>query len=116
MRQVAAALIAFLAVASAAVPAPNEPYAVAASVTAQEHHNYTVHVTIKDQRTGEVVFAPTVTTQPNVPAEIVSDPAPNAPQFEVRVEVAANGSASVTFRAFEHILQRSRVHAKPQAH
>lgn len=122
MRRIAIAVSFLLVIAAvayarpAAEPAetnPDEPYSIEATVV-PAGNSYTVHVTVKEKRTGDVVFSPTVTTQANVPAEVTSDPGPNGTQFEARIEVGTSGNANVTFKAFERLLQRSTVRAKAE--
>lgn len=114
----AAALVACLAVSIALGqqrvdpygPNPNDPYTIGATIT-PDGRSFTVHVTVTEKKTGAIVFAPTVSTQANVPAEILSDPSESQPQFKVHVEMNAAGKATITFEAFQRMLQRSHVRA-----
>ena len=90
---------------------PDDPFSISASVSPQGDGSFTVHVRVIDKKTSSVVLAPTVNTRPNVPAEIFYDRVENRPEFEVRISVDAIGKANVTFRAFEHVLQRSSIQA-----
>jgi hypothetical protein len=94
---------------------PNDPFSISATVTPNADGSFTVHVGIVEKRTGAVVFAPTVTTSGNVQAEMFSDKVENRPDFEVHITVNPAGKASVTFRAFQSVLQRSTIEAVPEA-
>jgi hypothetical protein len=92
--------------------ATDEPYSVAATMSAVEDGRYVVvEVTITEKATGKVVFHPRAQQSANQRSSIISDPVEGQPQFEVRIETA-NGKAYVSFQAFERIVQSSHVTAQ----
>ena len=95
-------------------PNPSELYAVGATVTPGANGYYTVRVTVTEKAGGAVVFAPSVTLPAGTHAEAFSDPAENKPLFECAIDVNASGKANVTFKAYQLMLQRSRVEAVVQ--
>lgn len=93
---------------------PDEPYGVAAQVTSGADGGFTVHVKITEKKTGAVVYAPRVhfgPRMPNMHAEAFSDPVEGRPQFDVEIDVDARGKATITFRAFDHLVQASSAQA-----
>ena len=91
---------------------PDDPYAVTAMVTPAQNDNYTVHVCIVEKKTGQVISSPNVTLQPGLAAEIFSDRIPGKPELHTRMQVDKLGRASVTFEAYERVIQRSAVSAQ----
>jgi hypothetical protein len=94
---------------------PDDPFSISASVSPNADGSFTVHVSVTEKKTGTVVFAPTVTTRPNIQAEVFPDKVQNQPEFEVHITVNAAGKASVTFKAFQNVLQRSNIEAVPES-
>jgi hypothetical protein len=101
------AITAALSADSPYAPRPDDPYSVTATVTSPTRGRFVVRVVIVDKRTGETVFHPTVDVPANMTAESFSDQVASKPQFHVRLIVDDQGKASVTFEAFERLLQRS---------
>lgn len=108
-----AAILGFLIGTTVAISAdpyashPDDPYSVTATVTSTHPGRFVVHVVVVDKRAGETVFHPTADLPANVASEVFSDPVPSKPQFHVRMIVDDRGHASVTFEAYERLLQRS---------
>ena len=92
---------------------PGDPYSVSATVTPGQNNYVTVRVTVTEKKTGGVVSAPAVTLPLGMTAESFSDRIPGKPEFHTRIVVDQSGKANVTFEAYERVLQRSAVSARP---
>ena len=92
-------------------PRPDDPYTVSATVASAEGNSFTVHVSVLEKKTGAVVSSPRINLQPGTTAEVFSDRVEGKPEFHTRVSVDNTGKASVTFEAYERVLQRSAVSA-----
>jgi biopolymer transport protein ExbD len=105
-------LLAICFIATADTTNAEEPYSVAATMSAVGDGRYVVvEVTITEKATGKVVFHPRAQQSLNQTSSALSDAVEGQPQYEVRI-VTFNGKAEVSFRAFEHIVQSSRVTAQ----
>jgi hypothetical protein len=108
-----AVMVAVTGIAFAQQPAPasTDPYSVVVSTSPAPGgpQYFFVTVTVTEKATGNVVHAPRVQTAAGVDAEITSDPDTNGRSFEERISVSSSGKASVVFKAYEHIIQHTRV-------
>ena len=90
-------------------PRPDDPYTVSATVEPARGNTFVVRVSITEKKTGDVVSSPVVQLQPGIQAETFSDRVEGKPEFHTRILVDQSGKASITFEAYEHVLQRSAV-------
>jgi hypothetical protein len=88
----------------------SDPFAVAVKSTPAADGSFLVELAVTDRATGKVVFAPRVKTRPGIPAELFSE-AEDGRVFESYLSVQTDGSVVATFRAYEKLLQRTRVSA-----
>ena len=93
-------------------PRPDDPYTVSATVEPAQGNAFIVHVSVTEKKTGNVVSSPVVQLPPGVTAESFSDHVAGKPEFHTRILVDQSGKASITFEAYEHVLQRSAVSAQ----
>jgi hypothetical protein len=103
-------MLTIAAIASTPVP-KDEPYTIevrSVAGAASGPTYYLVTVTVTEKATGKVVFHPRVQTKAGTQAEITSDPDPNGLTYEARITVDALGKATVDFRAYARVIQRSR--------
>ena len=93
-------------------PRPDDPYTVSATVEPAQGNTFIVRVSVTEKKTGNVVSSPAVQLQPGIQAESFSDHIAGKPEFHTRILVDQSGKASITFEAYEHVLQRSAVSAQ----